>query len=318
MARLRLSWASGSARWERATSTRLPRGAGAPPRKWGSRCAATSPGSTRSSCCRRSCLSRSRRPARTLTKRPPWCCSAPASSSSRARRSPTASSACCGTRPDPPWASSSRGSGKLGRAVRRADRLFRIVQRLRRRGVTTARALAEDLGVSERTVYRDVRDLVLSGVPVLGEAGVGYALPRGYDLPPLMFNEEEIEALVLGARVVQSWADPELRAAAGDVLAKVEAVLPPALRERLSEASLFSPGVRVPRAVAAELGRLRTALRERRKSRSVAGYCELRKDFRNFSADRVAALEVLEERFEHVPGRTLRDLIDHYQSEERP
>jgi hypothetical protein len=65
--------------------------------------------------------------------------------------------------------------------------------------------------VSERTVYRDVRDLVLSGVPVLGEAGVGYALPRGYDLPPLMFNEEEIEALVLGARVVQSWADPQLR-----------------------------------------------------------------------------------------------------------
>ena len=210
--------------------------------------------------------------------------------------------------------------------------------------MTTARALAEDLGISERTVYRDVRDLVLSGVPVLGEAGVGYALRRGYDLPPLMFNEEEIEALVLGARVVQSWADPQLRAAAGDVLAKVEAVLPPALRERLSEASLFSPGVRVPRAVAAELGRLRTALRERRKIRfryvdkggagssrtiwplglffwgkswSVAGYCELRKDFRNFSAERVSALEVLEEKFEHVPGRTLRDMVAHYENEDR-
>ena len=210
--------------------------------------------------------------------------------------------------------------------------------------MTTARALAEDLGISERTVYRDVRDLVLSGVPVLGEAGVGYALRRGYDLPPLMFNEEEIEALVLGARVVQSWADPQLRAAAGDVLAKVEAVLPPALRERLSEASLFSPGVRVPRAVAAELGRLRTALRERRKIRfryvdkggagssrtiwplglffwgkswSVGGYCELRKDFRNFSAERVSALEVLEEKFEHVPGRTLRDMVAHYENEDR-
>ena len=105
---------------------------------------------------------------------------------------------------------------------------------------------------------------------------------------------------------------------------------------------LFSPGVRVPRAVAAELGRLRTALRERRKIRfhyvdkggagssrtiwplglffwgkswSVAGYCELRKDFRNFSAERVTALELLEERFEHVPGRTLRDLFEHYQNE---
>src|SRR5436309_10439777 len=118
-----------------------------------------------------------------------------------------------------------------------------------------------------------------------------------------MFNEDEIEALVLGARVVQSWADPQLRAAAGDVLAKVEAVLPPALRDRLTATALLAPGVRIPRAVAAELGRLRTALREKRKIRfkyvdkggapswrtvwplamafwgkswSVAGYCELR------------------------------------------
>ena len=229
--------------------------------------------------------------------------------------------------------------------MRRADRLFRIVQRLRRRGVTTARSLADDLGVSERTVYRDVRDLVLSGVPVLGEAGVGYALPRGYDLPPLMFNEDEIEALVLGARVVQSWADPQLRAAAGDVLAKVEAVLPPALRDRLTATALLSPGVRIPRAVAAELGRLRTALREKRKIRfkyvdkggaptsrtiwplamafwgknwSVAGYCELRQDFRNFRADRVTDLELLEEKFDDVPGRTLRDLVEHYTNEDRP
>lgn len=211
--------------------------------------------------------------------------------------------------------------------------------------MTTARSLAEDLGVSERTVYRDVRDLVLSGVPVLGEAGVGYALPRGYDLPPLMFNEEEIEALVLGARVVQSWADPQLRAAAGDVLAKVEAVLPPALRDRLAATALLSPGVRVPKAVAAELARLRTALREKRKIRfkyvdrggapssrtiwplamafwgkswSVAGYCELRQDFRNFNAERVSDLNLLDEKFPDVPGRTLRDLIEHYTNEGQP
>jgi predicted DNA-binding transcriptional regulator YafY len=228
--------------------------------------------------------------------------------------------------------------------VRRADRLFRIVQRLRRRGVTTARSLAEDLGVSERTVYRDVRDLVLSGVPVLGEAGVGYALPRGYDLPPLMFNEEEIEALVLGARVVQSWADPQLRAAAGDVLAKIEAVLPPALRDRLTASALLSPGIRLSRAIAAELGTLRTAMHEKRKIRfqyidragaatsrtiwplalafwgkswSVAGYCELRQDFRNFTAERVTGLTVLDEKFPDVAGRTLRDLIDYYEKEER-
>jgi predicted DNA-binding transcriptional regulator YafY len=226
--------------------------------------------------------------------------------------------------------------------VRRADRLFRIVQRLRRRGVQTARALAEDLLVSERTIYRDIRDLELSGVPIRGEAGVGYALPRGYDLPPLMFTEEEIEALVLGARVVQSWGDPALRAAAGDVLAKVEAVLPEALRDRLSGTSLFAPPVHVPRTVAQGLGDLRTALRERRKIRfryvdkggagtertiwplglffwgtswSVGGYCELREDFRNFRADRVTELRVLPDRFPEMEGRTLADLVAHYRNE---
>src|SRR5437764_270270 len=91
--------------------------------------------------------------------------------------------------------------------MRRADRLFRIVQRLRRRGATTARQLAEALEVSERTVYRDIRDLLLSGVPIQGEAGVGYALDRSYELPPLMFDEEETEALVLGARIVRAGAD---------------------------------------------------------------------------------------------------------------
>ena len=227
--------------------------------------------------------------------------------------------------------------------MRRADRLFRIVQRLRRRGVHTARALAEELMVSERTIYRDVRDLVGSGVPILGEAGVGYALPRGYDLPPLMFSEEEIEAIVLGARMVQTWADPGLAQAAGDVLAKVEAVLPPSLRERLLGTALFSPPRGVPEDVAAGLGELRRALRERRKVRfayvdgggaesertvwplglffwgrawSLAGFCELRRGFRNFRADRVRSLKVEEERFERLEGRRLEDLLRHYREEE--
>ena len=95
--------------------------------------------------------------------------------------------------------------------MRRADRLFRLVQQLRRRRVSTAAQLASALGVSVRTVYRDVQDLSLSGVPVVGEAGVGYALAKGFDLPPLMFTTEEVEALVLGARIVQAWGDPDLR-----------------------------------------------------------------------------------------------------------
>src|SRR3954470_22191700 len=125
--------------------------------------------------------------------------------------------------------------------MRRADRLFRIVQRLRRRGVTTARDLAQALEVSERTVYRDVRDLLLSGVPIRGEAGVGYTLDRSFDLPPLMFDAAEIEALVLGARVVTAWADAGLARAAKSALEKVEVAVPPALRDRVRKATLFAP-----------------------------------------------------------------------------
>src|SRR5262247_3515554 len=109
-------------------------------------------------------------------------------------------------------------------SVRRADRLFEIIQFMRRKDLVRARDLSEALAVSERTVYRDIQDLIASGVPIEGEAGVGYVLKPGFDLPPLMFSEQEIEALVLGARIVESWSDPELARAAGNVIAKVEAV----------------------------------------------------------------------------------------------
>ena len=112
--------------------------------------------------------------------------------------------------------------------MRRADRLFQIIELLRRRKVVTAQQLAERLEVSERTIYRDIRDLEMSGTPIEGEAGVGYRLRGGYDLPPLMFNREEIEALVLGARIVAAIGDPGLAAASKAVLSKVETVLPDA------------------------------------------------------------------------------------------
>src|SRR5438105_11606878 len=111
--------------------------------------------------------------------------------------------------------------------MRRADRLFQIVQLLRRRRTaTTATLIADRLGVSERTIYRDVRDLVLAGTPIDGEAGVGYRLRPGYDLPPLMFNRDEIQALVLGARIVRQFGDETLARASESILAKVSAVLP--------------------------------------------------------------------------------------------
>src|SRR5579864_8105777 len=98
--------------------------------------------------------------------------------------------------------------------MRRADRLFQIVLHLRRRRISTARDLAQALAVSERTIYRDVQDLSACGLPIESAAGVGYRLRRGFDLPPLMFDREELQALRLGARMVRSWADPDLSQAA--------------------------------------------------------------------------------------------------------
>lgn len=231
--------------------------------------------------------------------------------------------------------------------MRRADRLFRIVQRLRRgRGVVTAAALARELEVSERTVYRDIADLVASGVPVEGEAGFGYRLPRGdFDLPPLMFTQDELEALVLGARVVQSWGDPDLVRAADDLLAKVQAVLPTRLRDRIEDSALFALNFqREQRAVGDTLGRFRKAIREQRKIElaytdrggqatarrvwplglfywgltwTLGAWCELRQGFRNFRLDRIASATVSETPFVPTPGRTLRDLFDYYRNESR-
>src|SRR5438552_6380092 len=110
--------------------------------------------------------------------------------------------------------------------MRRADRLFAIVQYLRGRRLTTAAQLAGWLEVSERTIYRDVADLAASGVPIDGEAGVGYRIRAGFDLPPLMFTYDEIDALVIGARFVESWGGPGLAGGARSALAKIAAALP--------------------------------------------------------------------------------------------
>ena len=136
--------------------------------------------------------------------------------------------------------------------MRRADRLFQIIQSLRgRRRAVTAAELAEDLGVSDRTIYRDIRDLVATGTPIEGEAGVGYARKREYDLPPLMFDPDELEALALGARIASSFGDEGLGRAADSALSKIEAVLPPRLRARLVESPLYAPRTGAGREVTA-------------------------------------------------------------------
>ncbi len=130
--------------------------------------------------------------------------------------------------------------------MRRADRLFRIVRILRGGRLQTARMLAEKLEVSERTIYRDVSDLQTSGMPIEGEAGVGYTLRRDLDLPPLMFTRDELTALVLGARLVRAWGGAASAVAADQALQRIEGVLPPDLRERLDAILMYAPGFQMP------------------------------------------------------------------------
>jgi len=110
--------------------------------------------------------------------------------------------------------------------MRRADRLFQIVQYLRGGRLVTAAMLAERLEVSERTIYRDIADLQSSGVPTDGEAGVGYLMRDGYDLPPLMFTRDEVVALVAGARLIRAWGGAGMARAAEEALTKIGSVLP--------------------------------------------------------------------------------------------
>lgn len=225
-------------------------------------------------------------------------------------------------------------SSPLGEPVRRADRLFEIIQFMRRNGLTRARDLSGALQVSERTIYRDIQDLVASGIPIEGEAGVGYVLKAGFDLPPLMFTEQEIEALVLGARIVQSWADAELAEAASNVIAKVEAVIPERLRGYMANTALLAPRHHYMEPITFDMAQLRRALRSQLKvhfryqdaaaeisERTVrplclayfgpvwllSAWCELREDFRNFRLDRIVEACVLPESFTEEPGKSLQD-----------
>lgn len=201
--------------------------------------------------------------------------------------------------------------------MRRADRLFLIIHALRgRRTALQARQLAQKLGVSQRTVYRDVADLQLSGVPIEGEAGVGYVLRKGSDIPPLMFNADELEALVVGTRFVRAFAGARLAESAMTALLKIEAVLPPELRDRAAHTRIFAPvwrdqhqsdfALMIDRLHAAITGNhvLQLEYRDeggRSSAREIeplclsfwggawtlGAWCRLRLDFRNFRPDRI-------------------------------
>jgi predicted DNA-binding transcriptional regulator YafY len=222
--------------------------------------------------------------------------------------------------------------------MRRADRLFQIVQQLRGGRLVTARKLAEKLEVSERTVYRDIADLMASGVPIDGEAGVGYILRSGFELPPLMFSRDELAALTLGARFVKAWGGARLALAAEEALVKIEAVLPDKEKRVAAETNLFAMGFRLPDAARRVVDQLEIAIRDKRRVHVVyealdgessernlrplglyhwgkvwtlAAWCELRADFRNFRADRITTIAECGDHFRDEPGRTLRDFLRH-------
>jgi predicted DNA-binding transcriptional regulator YafY len=220
--------------------------------------------------------------------------------------------------------------------VRRADRLFLIIHQLRGRRVTPARRLAAALGVSLRTIYRDVADLQLSGVPIEGEAGVGYILRKGSDVPPLMFSREELEALVVGARFTEAFAGRRLGAAARQALAKIEAVLPEKLRARSERSRILAPPVASRQPIGERLDQLHAAIDARQVVRlayatpagaasrrdveplclafwgqawTLGGWCRLRRDFRNFRLDRIDDCELLAEVAADDPARGLRAFL---------
>lgn len=220
--------------------------------------------------------------------------------------------------------------------MRRADRLFQIVQYLRGGRLVTASMLAERLEVSERTIYRDIADLQSTGVPIDGEAGIGYILRNGFDLPPLMFTRDEIVALVTGARMVRAWGGITMARAAEESLIKIEAVLPQEERNRVSEAKVFAPPMEmtdqlrnlidVSERATETYNVLSFDYRDEKgaaTTRSVhplglwfwgkvwtlIAWCELRNDFRMFRLDRIAELKCADRRFKPTRERSLAECL---------
>lgn len=216
--------------------------------------------------------------------------------------------------------------------MRRADRLFQIVQYLRSRRLTTADWLAEKLEVSVRTIYRDIADLSASGVPLEGEAGIGYVLRHKLDLPPLMFDRRELSAIELGLRFVSTYSNRSMSLAASSAMSKVRTSLPRGSIEKNTTLPLFVPNKEGTRALSFE--HVFAAIEERRKIHifyndansseservvwplgvffwgsawTVLSWCELRQDFRSFRLERIVQINVLDENYPEYPGRRLSD-----------
>ena len=218
--------------------------------------------------------------------------------------------------------------------MRRADRLFQIVQHMRGGRLVTAYKLSQWLEVSERTIYRDIADLQSTGVPIEGEAGVGYMMREGFDLPPLMFTRDEIVALVAGARMVRAFGGSSMARAAEESLVKIGAVLPEAERNRIDRTEIHSPMWVVSDADRTAIDVIERAVEARElltvdyqdeqgqpsrrevrplglwfwgKVWTLACWCELRDDFRTFRIDRIKTISQAGRRFKPEQGKLLSD-----------
>ena len=220
--------------------------------------------------------------------------------------------------------------------MRPADRLFKLVQLIRGRRLSTAAFLAERLEVSLRTVYRDIAQLQHQGVPIEGEAGVGYRLGSGFELPPLMFTQDEASALVASVRLAQAWLDPQLALAAEASLSKILSILPSSARTAAEGLSLYAPTLKLDAVTQQNLQTLREASQHRQivelsyhdlsdktsqrvvrplgcffwgKVWTLAAWCETRQDFRSFRLDRMTQITLLKTTFALEAGKGLADFL---------
>lgn len=222
--------------------------------------------------------------------------------------------------------------------MHRAERLFQLTTLLRnRRTVLTAKQMSEHLRVSERTIYRDIQSLSLSGVPIEGEAGVGYRLSHRYQLPPLMFDREEVEALLLGARMVSSWGDTDMAIHANQAIQKILSVLPDHLRHSDESLPLLVPNMEeVQKYYTAHSQPMREAIRlhqrvaidyvradEQQSSRTIeplglifwgkvwtlVAWCNLRDDYRTFRLDRIQSVVITDDKFATGDNKSLKHFL---------
>jgi predicted DNA-binding transcriptional regulator YafY len=228
--------------------------------------------------------------------------------------------------------------------MRRADRLFQLMLIMQEGKVRTARYIAEKLEVSERTIYRDIGDLIGSGIPLDGEAGVGYLLRDEYRLPPLMFNPDELKALALGALMVKAWSDKKLGSVTSTAIRKIQSVLPEKLKKEFELHEIVVPSYRLSDKTSNNLETVRQAIDDHIKvdlsylslkgeetdrivwplllffwgdKWTLGAWCEMREGFRSFRVDLMQSVKPMEIRFETDSKRSLQGYVDYQKQDER-